>query len=69
AAVPEMRGRLMALSSAVMNLSTGLAAALGGAMMTTTAEGRLIGYERVGYIGSLLALAAIVVAYRVRRLS
>lgn len=69
ATVPAMRGRLMALSSAVMNLATGLAAIAGGAMMTTTADGRLVGYERVGYVGSLLALAGIVVAYRVRRVS
>lgn len=69
ATVPAMRGRLMALSSAVMNLATGCAAIAGGAMMSAASDGRLIGYELVGYIGSLLALAAIVTAYRVRRVS
>lgn len=69
ATVPAMRGRLMALSSAVMNLATGLAAVAGGALMTTSAGGELLGYERVGYLSGLVTLTAIATAYRVRRVS
>ncbi|MCS6995563.1 MAG: MFS transporter [Casimicrobiaceae bacterium] len=66
---PALRGRLMALASAVMNLATAGAAALAGALMTTTAEGRLLGYERVGWLACALAAASVVVAYRVRSVS
>ncbi len=66
ATIPAMRGRLMSLQAAVMNLFTGLAALLGGAMMSTSVDGRVNGYEMVGYISALFTLTAIAAAYRVK---
>jgi predicted MFS family arabinose efflux permease len=69
ATTPQMRGRLMSLNSAVQNLFLGVAAMLGGAMLTTLPDGRIVGYEAVGYIAVLFGLASIWAGYKVRRVS
>lgn len=69
ATTPQMRGRLMSLNSAVQNLFLGVAAMLGGAMLTTLPDGRIVGYEAVGYIAVLFGIASIWAGYHVRRVS
>lgn len=69
ATTPQMRGRLMSLNSAVQNLFLGVAAMLGGAMLTTLPDGRIVGYEAVGYIAVLFGLASVWASYKVRRIS
>jgi predicted MFS family arabinose efflux permease len=69
ASVPELRGRLMSFNSAVQNLATGTAAAVGGAMLTTTASGQIVGYEAVGYLSCIIALASAWTAFKVRAVS
>jgi predicted MFS family arabinose efflux permease len=69
ASAPNLRGRMMSFNSAVQNLFTGLAALVGGAMLSTDASGTVIGYEAVGYLSCLLAMLSIACAYKVRNVS
>lgn len=69
ATTPQMRGRLMSLNAAVQNLFLGLAAMLGGAMLTTLPDGKIVGYEAVGYLAALFGVASIWAAYKVRSVS
>ncbi len=69
ATTPQMRGRLMSLNSAVQNLFLGIAALVGGAMLTTYPDGKIGGYEAVGYLAVLCGLASIWAAYKVKRVS
>jgi predicted MFS family arabinose efflux permease len=69
ATTPDQRGRLMSLNSAVQNLFLGIAAMLGGAMLTTLPDGRIVGYEAVGYIAVLFGMASIWAGYYVRKIS
>jgi predicted MFS family arabinose efflux permease len=69
ATTPQLRGRLMSLNSAVQNLFLGLAAMIGGAMLTTLPDGTIVGYEAVGYLAVLFGLASIWAGYKVRSIS
>jgi predicted MFS family arabinose efflux permease len=69
ASAPQLRGRMMSFNAAVQNLFTGLAALVGGAMLTTMPDGSVQGYEAVGYLSCLLAMLSIVCAYKVRGVS
>lgn len=69
ATTPQLRGRLMSLNSAVQNLFLGIAAMLGGAMLTTTVDGKIVGYENVGYVAVLFGIASIWAGYKVRSVS
>jgi predicted MFS family arabinose efflux permease len=69
ASTPQLRGRMMSFSSAVQNFSTGIAASIGGAMLTTSPSGEILGYEAVGYLACLLAMLAVASAYRIRAVS
>jgi predicted MFS family arabinose efflux permease len=69
ASAPHLRGRMMSFSAAVQNLFTGLAALLGGAMLTTLPNGTVLGYEAVGYLSCLFAMLSTVCAYKVRGVS
>jgi predicted MFS family arabinose efflux permease len=69
ASKPQLRGRLMSFNSAVQNLATGLAALIGGAMLTTTVSGHIAGYEAVGYLSCIVALASAWTAFKVRAVS
>jgi predicted MFS family arabinose efflux permease len=69
ASTPQLRGRLMSFNSAVQNLATGLAALIGGAMLTTTANGQISGYEAVGYLSCLIAVISVWAAFKVRAVS
>ncbi len=55
---PRLRGTFLAINASVMNLCSGLAAYLGGMMISLEANGQLTGYGNVG----LLAMGMTVVA-------
>ncbi len=69
ATTPQLRGRLMSFNSAVQNLFTGIAAAVGGVMLTRSGDGMMLGYEAVGYLSCLFALASLWTAFKVRAVS
>ncbi|MBL8308967.1 MAG: MFS transporter [Burkholderiales bacterium] len=69
ATVPQMRGRMMAFGGAVQNLFTGIAAAVGGAMLQKTDTSQLVGYEAVGYLACLCGMASLWTAFKVRAVS
>jgi len=69
ATTPQLRGRLMSFNSAVQNLFTGVAAAVGGVMLTRSGDGMMLGYEAVGYLSCLFAMASLWTAFKVRAVS
>ena len=69
ATTPQLRGRLMSFNSAVQNLFTGLAAVIGGAMLGKSSDSQILGYEAVGYLSCLIAVASVWTAFKVRAVS
>jgi predicted MFS family arabinose efflux permease len=58
----EDRGTFMNLENALRQLSSGLAAQVGGLIIVTTSSGGLSHYQFVGLISALISLVAIYVA-------
>ena len=58
AAQPKLRGTFMSLNGTVQSLAMGLATTLAGFLITLDGSGRIVGYQRVGYV----AVAANVLA-------
>ena len=63
------RGRVMAFSSAVQNLGSGVAALFAGAIMAKTASGHILHYDWVGYIACAVSLVAIWASTKVKAVS
>lgn len=55
---PRLRGTFLSMNGAVQQLASGTASYLGGLMIAADASGKIVGYDRVGY----LAVAATVTA-------
>ena len=69
AARPQLRGRLMSFNSAVQSFGTGIAAVIGGLMLTQSADGTMAGYEAVGYLACIFGIASAFTAFKVRAVS
>ncbi len=63
---PQKRGGFMSINSSMQQLSTGLAALIGGAIVQKTAEGRIEHYNWVGYFSVTLILVSVWLAGRVK---
>ncbi len=63
---PAVRGSFMSLNSAVQQLGAGLAAWVGGVLLTEGEGGRLLGYPLVGVLACGSALASVYLAGRLR---
>ncbi|RKT60755.1 putative MFS family arabinose efflux permease [Azonexus fungiphilus] len=59
AAQARLRGTFMSLNGTVQSLAMGLATTLGGFLIGTGADGRIVGYPLVGYVAVVANLAAI----------
>ena len=59
AAQPKLRGTFMSLNSTVQSLAMGLAATLGGFIVTQQSNGLIAGYQNVGYIALAANLLAV----------
>jgi predicted MFS family arabinose efflux permease len=59
AAQPKLRGTFMSLNSTVQSLAMGLAATLGGFIVTQQSNGQIAGYQIVGYIAIVANLIAV----------
>lgn len=59
AAQPKLRGTFMSLNSTVQSLAMGLAATLGGFIVTQQSNGQIAGYQNVGYVAIAANLLAI----------
>lgn len=66
---PRFRGRVMAFSSAVQNLGSGIAALVAGAIMVKAPTGEILHYDLVGYLACVVGLLAVVMATRVKVVS
>lgn len=63
---PQQRGGFMSINSSMQQLSTGVAAMIGGAIVHKTADGRIEHYALVGYFSIVLIAASIWLAGRVK---
>ena len=63
--VPRLRGTFLSLNGAVQNMFSGIAAYLGG-LMITLEGGRLIGYGNVGLLAMGATLLAIYFVGRIQ---
>lgn len=62
---PDRRGRFMSINVSVQQLGSGLAALVSGLMLGHDAAGRLVHYERVGYLAAGATLLAIALAWNI----
>lgn len=63
----RMRGSFMSLNSSLQQGFMGLAALLGGLILDTAADGKVLHYNRVGYTAAGFTLLAMLTAAQVRR--
>jgi MFS transporter, DHA1 family, inner membrane transport protein len=66
-AAPHQRGAFMGINSSLTQLASGVAASIGGFLVSTdAATGRLEGYPKVGYLGIVAMLVCVFLARQVR---
>ena len=64
---PVNRGAFMSLSSSVQQFAAALAAMAAGHIVTVGEDGRLLNYNKIGYLASGLTIVALCVAFRLRK--
>ena len=62
AAQPRLRGTFMSINGAIQSLASGSASFIGGAMISVSATGIVVGYDHVGYLAMVVTLAGIAFA-------
>ncbi|MBI3395572.1 MAG: MFS transporter [Spirochaetia bacterium] len=65
-APPQERGSFMSIVTAVQHVGSGLAALTAGAILANNPDGRLLHYDRVGYMAAAISLVSILVSRRVK---
>lgn len=65
AATEEQRGKFLVIRSALIELSEGLSALIGGMILTRDAAGHLGNYQYIGYLAVLLGIFCIYLAQRI----
>jgi predicted MFS family arabinose efflux permease len=63
---PAKRGSFMSVNNAIQHLASGLASLSAGALMTTTPNGGLVGYNKVGYLALGMTGLSLILAKRIR---
>lgn len=63
---PQKRGGFMSINASMQQLSTGMAAMIGGAIISKTSTGRIEHYDWVGYFSATLILVSVWLAGRVK---
>lgn len=63
---PRFRGGFMSLNSAVQQGAGALANIAGGALITRNVSGRLVDYDRVGWVATAAFIVTVVLAHRLR---
>ncbi len=66
---PRNRGKFMSINSSTQQLANALATSIAGFIIYNTSTGQLVGFGTVGVLASVLTLASIFIAYRVKQVS
>ena len=66
AASEEQRGKFLVIRSALIELSEGLSALIGGLILTKDSNGHLGNYEIIGYVAVLIGILCIYLAQRIQ---
>jgi MFS transporter, DHA1 family, inner membrane transport protein len=69
AVMPENRGSFMSFRSSVQQLSTALAAVVAGLIVSEEVDGRLIGFQHLGYFSIVVLLLSLLPARRIDQVS
>ena len=64
---PSERGRFMSFNSSFQQLFTGMASLVSGVIVSKAADGRIMHYNRVGYLSALVVAGSIYLGYRLAR--
>ncbi|RJS19765.1 MFS transporter [Corallococcus sp. H22C18031201] len=64
---PALRGRFMAMNMAASDAASGLAAWASGALIATTPDGALIGFDGVGWLAATVTLCALGILWTLGR--
>jgi predicted MFS family arabinose efflux permease len=65
--IPSERGRFMSFNSSFQQLFTGMASLVSGMMVSKAADGRILHYERVGFLSALVVAGCIYLGYRLAK--
>lgn len=65
-AIPHYRGTFMSLNASVQQAASGMAALVGGLIVSRNADGALVGYHKVGYVAIAATLVAMWLVGRLR---
>jgi predicted MFS family arabinose efflux permease len=65
---PTDRGAYMAISSSIQQVSGGVAAMVGGMIVTQTSSGLLLHFDRVGYVLVCTTLITLLMMYFISRM-
>jgi len=63
---PRLRGTFLSMNGAVQQLASGTASYLGGLMIAADATGKIVGYDRVGYLAVGATIAAMLFVGQIR---
>lgn len=66
---PKRRGGFMSINSSLQQLFAGLAAMLGGTIVAQAQDGRLLHYNRVGFVCAIASVVLVAIAAKVRPLA
>ncbi len=66
AAKTQNRGSFMSIVTAVREFASSLASVISGIIVIEMADGRLVHYEKVGYLAAFCSVLAIIIAWKVR---
>lgn len=64
---PSARGRFMSFNSSVQQLSTGLASILSGVIVDKAPDGRILHYDKVGFLSAAIVASTIILGKRLAR--
>lgn len=66
AAKTQNRGSFMSIVTAIREFASSLASIISGIIVIEAADGRLVHYDKVGYLAAVCSVLAIIVAWRVK---
>jgi predicted MFS family arabinose efflux permease len=64
---PAQRGRFMSFNSSFQQLFTGMASLVSGIIVSKAADGRIMHYDRVGYLSALVVAGSIYLGHRLAK--
>ena len=68
-AVPRLRGSFLSVNSSLQSMAMGIATIIGSAFLSTSADGKVVGYGNVGWFACAATLIVIAMSRRLKAIS